>query len=79
MSAAAGLTTAIIAGFLAALFGGSGYQVSGPTGAMTVVLIPIIHSYGVGAIPKPRAAESTTEKVNRIFTKAIKSLTRLCF
>jgi len=51
MSAAAGLTTAITAGFLAAFFGGSRFQVSGPTGAMTVVLIPIIHSYGVGAIP----------------------------
>ena len=51
MSAAAGLTTAIIAGFIAALFGGSKYQVSGPTGAMTVVLLPIIHSYGVQAIP----------------------------
>lgn len=51
MSAAAGLTTAIIAGFLAAVFGGSKYQVSGPTGAMTVILIPVIHSYGVGAIP----------------------------
>ena len=51
MSAAAGLTTAIIAGFIAALFGGSKYQVSGPTGAMTVVLLPIIHSYGVSAIP----------------------------
>lgn len=51
MSAAAGLTTAIIAGFLAALFGGSKYQVSGPTGAMTVILIPVIHTYGVGAIP----------------------------
>ena len=51
MSAAAGLTTAIIAGFLAAIFGGSKYQVSGPTGAMTVILIPVIHSYGVSAIP----------------------------
>ncbi|MEI8120018.1 MAG: SulP family inorganic anion transporter, partial [Actinomycetes bacterium] len=51
MSAAAGLTTAIIAGFLAAIFGGSKYQVSGPTGAMTVILIPVIASYGVGAIP----------------------------
>lgn len=51
MSAAAGLTTAIIAGFIAALFGGSKYQVSGPTGAMTVVLLPIIHIYGVEAIP----------------------------
>lgn len=51
MSAASGLTTAVIAGFLAALFGGSRYQVSGPTGAMTVVLIPIINRYGVSAIP----------------------------
>ena len=51
MSAAAGLTTAIIAGFIAAIFGGSKYQVSGPTGAMTVVLLPIIDSYGVEAIP----------------------------
>ncbi len=51
MSAAAGLTTAIIAGFLAAIFGGSKYQVSGPTGAMTVILIPVIHNYGVGVIP----------------------------
>ena len=51
MSAASGITTAIIAGFLAALFGGSRYQVSGPTGAMTVVLIPIVSKYGVEAIP----------------------------
>ncbi len=51
MSAAAGLTTAIIAGFLAAIFGGSKYQVSGPTGAMTVILIPVIHNYGVSAVP----------------------------
>ena len=51
MSAAAGLTTAIIAGLLAAVFGGSKYQVSGPTGAMTVILIPVIHNYGVAAIP----------------------------
>jgi SulP family sulfate permease len=51
MSAAAGLTTAIIAGLVAALFGGSRYQVSGPTGAMTVVLIPIVSKYGAEAIP----------------------------
>jgi SulP family sulfate permease len=51
MSAAAGLTTAIIAGFIAAILGGSRFQVSGPTGAMTVVLIPIIHSHGIQAIP----------------------------
>ena len=51
MSAAAGISTAIIAGFIAALFGGSRLQVSGPTGAMTVVLIPVIDKYGVSAIP----------------------------
>ncbi len=51
MSAAAGLTTAIIAGLLAALFGGSKYQVSGPTGAMTVILIPVVQQFGVSAIP----------------------------
>lgn len=51
MSAATGIATAIIAGFIAALFGGSRFQVSGPTGAMTVVLIPVIHKYGVSAIP----------------------------
>lgn len=45
--AASGLATAIVAGFLAALFGGSNFQVSGPTGAMTVVLVPIVASYGV--------------------------------
>lgn len=51
MSAAAGISTAIIAGFIAALLGGSRLQVSGPTGAMTVILIPVIDKYGVGAIP----------------------------
>jgi SulP family sulfate permease len=51
MSPSAGLTTAILAGFIAALFGGSRFQVSGPTGAMTVVLIPIVSKYGVEAIP----------------------------
>jgi SulP family sulfate permease len=51
MSAAAGISTAIIAGFIAGLLGGSRFQVSGPTGAMTVVLIPVIHTYGIVAIP----------------------------
>lgn len=49
--AAAGLVTAIIAGLVAAVFGGSHVQVSGPTGAMTVVLLPVIAQYGVGSIP----------------------------
>ncbi len=51
MSAQAGISTAIIAGFIAAIFGGSRFQVSGPTGAMTVVLIPVIAKNGVEAIP----------------------------
>ncbi|WP_370080405.1 SulP family inorganic anion transporter [Streptacidiphilus sp. MAP12-16] len=44
--AQAGLVTAVIAGAVAAVFGGSNVQVSGPTGAMTVVLMPIVHRYG---------------------------------
>lgn len=50
LGAAAGLTTAIIAGLVAAIFGGSKYQVSGPTGAMTVVLIPIFSQYGAPGV-----------------------------
>ena len=49
--AAAGLVTAIIAGLVAAIFGGSHVQVSGPTGAMTVVLLPVIAQYGVEMVP----------------------------
>jgi SulP family sulfate permease len=50
LGAEAGLTTAIIAGAIAAIFGGSRLQVSGPTGAMTVVLVPIFHSFGTTAV-----------------------------
>lgn len=48
--AESGLITAIIAGLVAAIFGGSNVQVSGPTGAMVVVLGPIVAQHGVGAI-----------------------------
>jgi len=48
--AAAGITTAIVAGVVAAFFGGSNFQVSGPTGAMTVVLLPIVARHGLGAL-----------------------------
>ena len=51
MSAQAGIATAILAGLIAAVFGGSRFQVSGPTGAMTVVLIPVIAKNGIEAIP----------------------------
>jgi len=50
LGAAAGLTTAIVAGAVAAVFGGSRVQVSGPTGAMTVVLVPIIATYGAHGV-----------------------------
>ncbi len=48
--AEAGLITAIVAGFVAAIFGGSHVQVSGPTGAMVVVLGPIVALHGAGAL-----------------------------
>lgn len=51
VGAAAGLITAIIAGVVAAIFGGSHLQVSGPTGAMTVVLLPVIAQYGADKVP----------------------------
>ncbi|HIC40207.1 Sulfate permease [hydrothermal vent metagenome] len=43
--AIAGLYGAIITGFFAALFGGTGAQVSGPTGPMTVVMAMIVTKY----------------------------------
>ena len=50
MGAAAGLVTAIVAGAVAAVFGGSNLQVSGPTGAMTVVLLPIFAQFGASGV-----------------------------
>ena len=50
LGAAAGLMTAIVAGLVAGVFGGSDVQVSGPTGAMTVVLVPIVARYGANAV-----------------------------
>ena len=50
MSAEEGLVTAIVAGVLAAVFGGSNVQVSGPTGAMVVVLAPIVATQGARAV-----------------------------
>ena len=50
VGAAAGLITAVVAGVVAAVFGGSPVQVSGPTGAMAVVLAPIVAAHGLGMI-----------------------------
>ncbi len=47
-----GLLTAIIAGFVVPLLGGSHVQVSGPTAAFIVILAPLVAKYGVsGLIP----------------------------
>ncbi|MGD9888337.1 MAG: C4-dicarboxylic acid transporter DauA [Halothiobacillaceae bacterium] len=45
-----GLYTALIAGALIALTGGSRFNVSGPTAAFIVLLIPIVHNYGLGGL-----------------------------
>ena len=41
-----GLFTAIIAGFIISFFGGSRYQIGGPTGAFVVVLYAVILKHG---------------------------------
>jgi SulP family sulfate permease len=48
--AAAGLVTAILAGLLIGGFGGARYQISGPTGAMSAVLIVLGQRYGLAGI-----------------------------
>ncbi|MDF2627475.1 MAG: sulfate transporter family protein [Symbiobacteriaceae bacterium] len=45
--AAAGLYSAIFCGVIAAMFGGSPAQISGPTGGMTVVLVPVFKELGI--------------------------------
>jgi len=50
LGAEAGIVTAVVAGAVAAVFGGSNLQVSGPTGAMTVVLIPVVHQFGAEGV-----------------------------
>ncbi len=44
----AGLFTAIIAGFLISLLGGSRVQIGGPAGAFIVIVYGIVQRYGVG-------------------------------
>lgn len=50
LGAEAGIATAVVAGAVAAVFGGSNLQVSGPTGAMTVVLVPVVHEFGATGV-----------------------------
>ena len=45
-----GLVTAIIAGLLISVFGGSKVQIGGPTGAFIVIIYGIIQQFGVGGL-----------------------------
>ncbi|MBI3161983.1 MAG: SulP family inorganic anion transporter [Chloroflexi bacterium] len=49
-TAAAGLVTAILAGLIMGVLGGAPYQISGPTGAMSAVLIVLVTRYGLEGI-----------------------------
>ena len=42
-----GIYTAVIAGFVTALFGGSSVQISGPTAAFATIVAGIVARYGV--------------------------------
>lgn len=48
--AAAGLITAIIAAFVISTFSGASFQISGPTGAMTAILVPLVARYGLNTL-----------------------------
>jgi SulP family sulfate permease len=48
--AAAGLVTAILAGLLIGGLGGSPYQISGPTGAMSAVLVAVAAHHGLPGV-----------------------------
>ncbi|MCB0097440.1 MAG: SulP family inorganic anion transporter [Caldilineaceae bacterium] len=49
-TAAAGLVTAILSGFIIGALSGAPYQISGPTGAMSAVLILVSQRYGMEAL-----------------------------
>lgn len=45
-----GLYTAIVAGIVAAIFGSSKINISGPTAAFVVILIPIVQEFGISGL-----------------------------
>jgi len=45
-----GLITAIVAGFIIAIFGGSRYLIGGPTGAFIVIVAGIVSQYGMSGL-----------------------------
>lgn len=48
--AAAGMVTAILAGLIIGGLGGAAFQISGPTGAMSAILIAIAQQYGIAGV-----------------------------
>lgn len=48
--AAAGLVTAIFAGLIICAFSGASYQISGPTGAMSAILLTLSVKYGIQGV-----------------------------
>lgn len=48
--AAAGLVTAIFAGLFIGAFSGASYQISGPTGAMSAILLTLSVKYGIQGV-----------------------------
>lgn len=48
--AAAGLVTAIIAGLIIGSFSGASYQISGPTGAMSAILLTLSIKFGISGV-----------------------------
>lgn len=49
-TAAAGLVTAIIGGIVISILSGASFQISGPTGAMTAILVTLAAKYGMQGI-----------------------------
>ena len=45
-----GIITAIVAGFIISLLGGSKVQIGGPTGAFIVIIYGIIQEYGISGL-----------------------------
>lgn len=50
LTPAQGLYTAIVAGFVIALMGGSRFQIGGPTGAFAIVVLEVLHNYGYNGL-----------------------------
>lgn len=50
LTPAQGLYTAIVAGFVIALTGGSRFQIGGPTGAFAIVVLDVLQNYGYNGL-----------------------------